>query len=578
MPPAAPPGPGPVRRDRVRPTVPATTSGTAASAGPQPQRRPRWAAPWDGIDGLRAVLWLVCGAVILLPLSAIVVLAITNNHLPLLLSGDVVEAARNSVVSAATSAVGAVLVGTILALLLDRSDLRGRRTLRLLALTPLLVPPFVGAIAWIGIAGPTGPVNRAWTEWFGGPLWIIYGGDGVVFLLIVHSYPIAYIIMSAALRRVPSDLEQAARISGASLLRSVTGITLPLLRPAAFSAFTLIAVSNLADFGIPSIIGLPERFVTLSTLVYRYIQSGTVESPLEVVATIGVVLLGVAVLSMVIDLLVNRTRVELDQSSAPPQPIRLGRARAATSIVAWTLVLAITLLPLLALTSQALLPAPGVPLAWENLTLDNIVRATTAPGTIVGATNSVMLSVLAGLICTVLGLAVGTIVTRTRARSNAALATVALLPQAIPGLVIAVGWLIIAPRIGLFNTPWLILCAYVMAFVAVVVQAVAAPLRSTPMSMEEAARISGASRLRALIDISWRMAVPAAVAGGVLVALTAVRELTISVLLLSPGSQTLGVSIFSLQQAGAYNAAAALSLLVTLVGLAGLGLVDRRRH
>lgn len=543
-----------------------------------PRRLPRSASRWDGVDGLRAALWLVCAAVILLPLSAIVVLAITNNHLPLLLSGDVAEAAVNSVVSAGLSAVGAVIVGTILALLLDRSDLRGRRTLRLLALTPLLVPPFVGAIAWIGIVGPTGPVNRAWTEWFGGPLWIIYGGDGVVFLLVVHSYPIAYIIMSAALRRVPSDLEQAARISGASLLRSVTGITLPLLRPAALSAFTLIAVSNLADFGIPSIIGLPERFVTLSTLVYRYIQSGTVESPLEVVATIGVVLLGVAVLAMIVDLLANRTRVELDQSSSPPQPILLGRARLATTIGAWTSVLMITLLPLLALTSQALLPAPGVPLAWENLTLDNIVRATTAPGTVVGATNSIMLSVLAGLICTLLGLAVGTIITRTRARSNAALQTVALLPQAIPGLVIAVGWLIIAPRIGLFNTPWLILCAYVMAFAAIVVQAVAAPLRSTPMSMEEAARIAGASRLRALLDISWRMAVPAAAAGGVLVTLTAVRELTISVLLLSPGSQTLGVSIFSMQQAGAYNAAAALSLLVTLVGLAGLGLVARRQR
>jgi iron(III) transport system permease protein len=533
------------------------------------------ATRFDGVDGLRAGLWLVCGAVIVLPLCAIVVLALTNNHLPLLLSGDVAEAALNSLVSAGLSAAGAVVLGTALALLLDRSDVHGRRSLRLLALTPLLVPPFVGAIAWIGIAGPTGPVNQAWTLWFGHPLWIIYGGDGVVFLLIVHSYPIVYIIMSAALRRVPSDLEQAARISGASLMRSVTDITLPLLRPAALSAFTLIAVSNLADFGIPSIIGLPERFVTLSTLVYRYIQSGTVESPLEVVSTIGVVLLGVAFLAMVVDLLINRNRVELDQSSAPPQPIRLGRARTATSIVAWTTVLAITLLPLLALTSQALLPAPGVPLAWENLTLDNIVRATTAPGTIVGATNSILLSVLAGLICTVLGLAIGTIVTRTRARSNAGLATVALLPQAIPGLVMAVGWLIIAPSLGLFNTPWLILCAYVMAFVAVVVQAVSAPLRSTPMSMEEAARISGASRLRALLDISWRMAVPAALAGGVLVTLTAVRELTISVLLLSPGSQTLGVSIFSLQQAGAYNAAAALSLLVTLVGLAGLGLVAR---
>jgi iron(III) transport system permease protein len=245
-------------------------------------------------------------------------------------------------------------------------------------------------------------------------------------------------------------------------------------------------------------------------------------------------------------------------------------------VATWLVVLAITLLPLLALLSQALLPAPGVPLTWENLTLDNIVRATSAPSTLVGATNSVLLSVLAGLICGVLGLAIGTVVTRTRARSNTALKTVAMLPQAIPGLVIAVGWLIIAPRIGLFNTPWLILCAYVMAFIAIVVQSVSAPLAATPMTAEEAARISGASRLRALFDISWRMAVPAAVAGGVLVMLTAVRELTISVLLLAPGAQTLGVNIFSLQQAGAYNAASALSLIITLVGLAGLGLAARR--
>lgn len=531
---------------------------------------------FDGVDGLRVALWLVCGGVVVLPLSAIIVLAVSNNHLPLLLGGDIARAGLDSLVSAILSAVGAVLLGTAFALLLDRSDLHGRRALRLLALTPLLVPPFVGAIAWIGIAGPTGPANVAWTDWFGGPLWNIYGGDGVVFLLIVHSYPIAYIIVSAALRRVPSDLEQAARIGGASAFRAVAGVTLPLLRPAVLSAFTLIAVSNLADFGIPSIIGLPERYVTLSTLVYRYIQSGTVESPLEVVATIGIVLLILAVVAMVIDVLVSRSRWELDQSASPPQPIRLGRARKATTITTWAVVLGLTVMPLLALLSQALLPAPGVPLIWSNLTLDNLIRATTAPGTIVGATNSVVLSVLAGLICTILGLAIGTIVTRTRARSNAGLHTLAMLPQAIPGLVIAVGWLIIAPRIGLFNTPWLILCAYVMSFVALVVQSVSAPLRATPLTAEEAARISGASRLRALFDISWRMAVPAALAGGTLVTLTAVRELTISVLLLSPGSQTLGVSIFSLQQAGAYNAASALSLIVTLVGLVGLGLMARQ--
>ncbi|PXA70031.1 ABC transporter permease [Cryobacterium arcticum] len=558
-------GAGPVVLDRAR------------SRFPQPSVRPRTdARTGAGIDLLRLALWLVCAAVVLLPLGAIVVLAFSANHLPLLLEGDVLQAGLNSMVSAVLSATLAVAAGTALALLLDRTDLRGRKALRLFALTPLLVPPFVGAIAWISIAGPTGPANVAWTTWFGGPLWNIYGGDGVVFLLAIHSYPVVYIIVSAALRRIPTDLEQAARISGASAVRAVRTITLPLLRPAMLSAFTLVAVGNLADFGIPSIIGLPERYVTLSTLIYRYIQSGTVESPLEVISTIGVVLLLIAAAAMVIDVLVSRSRFELDASSSAVQLLPLGVARLPLTMATWLGVLVITLLPLCALLSQALLPAPGVPLTWQNLTLDNIVRATSAPSTLTGAMNSVMLSVLAGLICGVLGLAIGTVVTRTRARSNTALKTLAMLPQAIPGLVIAVGWLIIAPRIGLFNTPWLILCAYVMAFIAIVVQSVSAPLKATPMTAEEAARISGATRLRALFDISWRMAVPAAIAGSILVVLTAVRELTISVLLLAPGAQTLGVNIFSLQQAGAYNAASALSLIITLVGLAGLGLAARR--
>ncbi|WP_205684003.1 ABC transporter permease [Cryobacterium aureum] len=538
--------------------------------------RPSRGVRVDGVDAVRVALWCVVTAVILLPLGALLVLAFSQNRLPLLLTGDVAQAGLNSVVSASVSALFAVVIGTAIALLLDRSDLPGRRVLRLFALSPLLVPPFVGAIAWIGIIGPAAPVNALWTHWFGSPLWNIYGGDGVVFLLTVHSYPVAYIIIAAALRRVPSDLEQAARIGGASAGRAVRHITVPLLRPAFLSAFTLIAVSNLADFGIPAIIGLPERYVTLSTLVYRYIQSGTVADPLQVVATVGAILMLGAVVAMIVDVLAARSNWELDASASPTQLLQLGRWRVATTAITWGGLLALTVLPLLALVSQALLPAPGIPLTWQNLTLDNLKRATTSPSALAGAGNSVMLSVFAGVICTVLGLAIGTLVTRTRARSNGMLRAVAMLPQALPGLVIAVSWLIIAPRIGLFNTPWLILCAYVMAFIALVVQSVSAPLRSTPLAAEEAARASGASRLRALLDISWRMAIPAAIAGGTLVVLTAVRELTISVLLLAPGAQTLGVTIFNLQQAGSYNAASALSLVVTVLGLAGLGLTARQ--
>ena len=286
-------------------------------------------------------------------------------------------------------------------------------------------------------------------------------------------------------------------------------------------------------------------------------------------------LLVVALIGVVVDLLRARTRVELDAQAAAPARLPLGRARIPLAIITATLVLALTLLPLITLTAQSLLPAPGVPLSLETITLASFERALTASGTLTGVANSVMLATLAAIICGVLGLAVGTLVTRTRSRDNAGLLGLALLPQAIPGLVIAVAWLVIAPRIGLYNTPWIILCAYLTSFLALVVQSVSAPLASTPSTAEEAARVSGASQLRALWDISCRMAVPAAISGAVLVALTAVRELTLSVLLLSPGSQTLGVVIFNLQQAGAYNASSALSLIVALVGLAGLGLTAR---
>lgn len=532
---------------------------------------------FDGLDLVRLSAWLAVGALVVLPFGSMVVLAGTE-HIATLFEGDVVEAGVNSLVSSLASALGAVLVGGGLALVLERTDIPGRRALRLFALSPMLVPPFVGAISWVGLAGPAAPINRWWREQFGDPLWSVYGADGVIMLLIVHSYPIAMLIVTAALRRVPADLEQAARIAGASAPRALLSVTVPLLRGALLSAFTLTAVSNLADFGIPSILGTPERFTTLSTLVYRYIQSGTVDDPLGVVATIGVVLLAVALLSLVLDAFMGRKGVELDASASPAEPLPLGRWRLPVALGTWGGVLAITLLPLLALLEQSLLPAPGVPLTLENLTTESIERALTSSGTITGAVTSLWLAVLAAVVCAALGLVIGTLVTRTRARDNRALHTLALMPQAIPGLVIAVAWLVIAPRLGLFNTPWLILVAYITSFVALVVQAVHAPLSSTPLTAEEAARVAGASRGRALLDISLRMAMPAAISGGVLVALTAVRELTLSALLLSPGSQTLGVVIFSLQQAGAYNAASALALIVTVVGLAGLGLAAPRRR
>lgn len=538
---------------------------------PAPRRRRAPRVP-DGLGTARVVVWAVLALVVLLPLAAVLEQGLRPGNLTGIARPEVLEAAINTLVSSVLSAALATGAGAVLAVLLDRTDLPGRHWLRAVLLLPFLIPPFIGAMAWMALLAPSGPVNSVLTSLLGAEQgWSVFGAHGVVLVLAVHSYPIAYLVISVALRRVPAGLEDAARISGAPTSRVLRDVTLPLMRPGVAAAFLLTVVANMSDFGIPALLGLPERYTTLTTLAYRYLASGSVGNPLPMVSAIGVVLLLVAV---AVVLLQRRLPggAELGGTGAPPRPIVLGRARWPIAAATLLAALAVCVVPLLALAGQALLPAPGVPFTPDNITADNIVRAATSELTISGLRTSLGLALGAGAICGVLGLAVASLVVRRGERGSQAMDLVAILPQALPGLVIAAAWLLIGPSLGIFNTPWIILGAYVMAFLALVVQAVRAPLASTPRSLEDAARISGARPVRALADVVWRMGLPAAVTGGVVVALTAVRELTISILLVAPGTQTLGVVIYSLHQAGDYNAASALALLVAVVGVTGLSL------
>ena len=521
---------------------------------------------------VRIVLWASLLGVAVLPLALVISLGFGDNHLPLLLDGGIVRAAVNSVTTSLVAAIGAVVIGTVMAFLLDRTDLAGRGPLKLLLLTPLFVPPFIGAIAWAGLVTRGGLVDRT----VGFAPWEFYGFSGVAFLLTLHSYPVAYFVVAAALRRVPADFVDAARMGGATPLRTQMDVTLPLIRPAIIAAFTLTFVSSIGDFGIPIIVGVPGGFDTLSTMVYRYLESGTVDSPLQVVSQIGIILLVLGVIGTLLDRRMSRKVVEFGGSGREFDTVSLGRARAGVSAVAWAFGLVTTIAPLLGLLVRSLLPAPGVPLTLESITLGNYERVLTSAQTVNGATNSVVLSIGAGVLCGVLGLAVGLFTTRLARADREPMLLTSLLPQAVPGLVIATGWLILGRYTGIYNTGWVILGAYVTAFAAIVVQTVRGPLAGMHSSLEEAARIGGASPFRAQLDTSVRLALPAAGIGAIMVAVTAVRELTLSVLLVSPGTQTLGVVIFQYQRAGDVNASSALAVILMLFGLVVLALFGSR--
>lgn len=508
-------------------------------------------------------MWLIAAGLFISPLALVVGLALGGNQIPVLVDQGLGRAAWNSFYSTLASSVLAVVAGTLAAVVVERTRIRGAHTARLLLLSPLLVPPFVGAIAWVQLFGR----NQGFNAVFDRPIWNIYGADGVIFLLTLHAYPIVYVIMAAALRKIPRDLELAARLAGANTWTTLRTVTLPLVRPALLSAFTLTFVSNLGDFGIPALIGSPARFETLATMVYRFVESGTVPNPLQVVSTIGVVLLVMGILAVIADYLVAERAAASGTNAGAPLRFDLNRATWPVTVITWAVGLAVTFLPIGGLIYRAILPAPGVDLTWETATWQNFERTLANSRVIDGFSNSLTLSAAAALLCGLLGWLVGILVTRTASRDNTLLTLVTLLPTALPGLIIGVGWLIIGRYTGTYNTRWIILVAYLCAYTATVLQAVRAPLKSTPAAMEEAARISGARPLRAIFDTSGAMAVPAAISGATLVFITAIRELTISVLLISPGTTTLGVQLFNLQQAGNYNQASALAFMFTLAGL-----------
>ena len=150
---------------------------------------------------------------------------------------EVLEAGVNTVVSSVLSAVLATAAGAALAVLLDRTDLPGRNWLRAVLLLPFLIPPFIGAMAWMALLAPGGLVNSLRESLLGaGPDWTVFGMHGVVLVLAVHSCPLAYLVIAVALRRVPPDLEDAARVSGATTARVLRDVTLPLMRPGVAAA------------------------------------------------------------------------------------------------------------------------------------------------------------------------------------------------------------------------------------------------------------------------------------------------------------------------------------------------------
>ncbi|KQN52121.1 ModB [Serratia sp. Leaf50] len=537
----------------------------------------------------RAALWflaLMIGTLSVAPLTRLVWAAIAPEGvldvarlLHLIGTQKVLQATFNTVGIALTATLLAMLTGTLAALLVALTNLRGKQLWVFTFILPLMIPPQVIALAWIQALSPSSPLLTVIAGMFNGlgltlnlgnhqPL---YSATGIIILLGLHNAPLVFLTVRAGLRRLPADLVEAARITGASPLRVLFTVILPLARPAIFAGAALSFVAAAGNFGIQAMLGIPGRVPTLITLVYQRLNSyGPSALPDMAVLSLLIALITFAGLALS-RYLGGRRDVRV---SGAARNIRqsLGGWRLPVEGMAWLWILITLLLPLSALVTTSLTRGFGQALNWQTLTFENYLNALWQyPAIHQAFFTSLGLTLLAVIILTVASLFLAYFLSWQRSRLVSVLQMSTELAYALPGIVTGIAAILFFLKplplinVSIYGTVWIILAAYLSNFLALVLRPTLAGFAQIERSLDEAAQISGASFMRRMRDILMPLAAPSAMAGAILVFLTALNEIQVSILLVTSSTQTLGPMVIFLDEGGSSTLAAAVGCLMILI-------------
>ncbi len=496
-------------------------------------------------------------------------------------------ATQHSLVVAFGGTLVAVLIGSVVALIVALTDIRARNAFVFCFVLPLMIAPQVVALAWLQLFGPSSTVLKmlgmAPAMGSRNPL---YSGAGIVALLGVQYAPLVFLTLRAGLRTLPQELVEAGLAAGASPLKIVRSIVLPLMTPALVAGVALSFVSCLGNFGIPAFLGIPGNYLVLPTLIYQRL-AGLGPSVLSEVAVLSVLIGSIAVAGIYLqDLMLRRRDFHITTTSNAIRPFELARWRLPVEVALWMLTILVLVLPLFALILTSLVPAIGVPLTAKTATLANYdyVLFEHAPARRALA-NSFGMSVTAAIVIVLIAVPLAYFLVWRRSRLTRILNLVAEIPYALPGVVLAIAAILVflkpLPLLGLslYNTIWIILFCYIARFLVLGLRPVISGYYQLDRTLEEAAQVAGARLLRRLRTVILPLIAPAATAGALLIFLTAFNELTVSALLWSSGTETLGVVVFSFQQGGdsAYaSALASLTVAVTIALMLATFLTSRR--
>ncbi|MGL5361564.1 MAG: ABC transporter permease [Bosea sp. (in: a-proteobacteria)] len=502
-------------------------------------------------------------------------------------SRSAINATWHTLETGLVAALGSILLGGAVAILLAVTDIRGKRPLALIFVFSMMVAPQVAALAFLSLTGQSSPVLGALglSPAPGTPN-LLAGRFGIMLVLALHHAPLVAITLWAGLRTVPHLLIEAAQVEGASPAVIVRRILLPVLRPHLVAAFLAAFVAGISNFGIPALLGMPSNYLTLPTLIYRRLSSfGPAGlSDAAALSMLVAVIAGIGVAAGMFALRGAPSKVEIDRRMLPFW--KLGRMRPVLEIALWGLLAVKVGLPFLALLGEALTPAVGVALSWKTVTLDKFAEILLRQDVTLRAfRNSFLFAGSAALLLAIMSIIVAFALERRMPKLRRPVEIMIEIPYALPGVVLAIACILLflkpLPLIGIsiYATPAIILFAYAARFLPLALKAPMAAMAQIEAHHEEAAALDGATTWDLIRLIVAPILAPAAAAGALLVFLVAFNELTVSALLWSAGTETLGVVLFSFKEAGLTGEAAAIGISASVVVLSVMLLLNRlERH
>jgi iron(III) transport system permease protein len=481
------------------------------------------------------------------------------------------QAAGNTILCGVGATVISCVLGLSLAWVVSRTDMPGRRWFEVLNLVPFFLSPYVGAISWIYLAAPhSGILSRFLHDIFGlpGDLIPIYSIGGATWVLSLFYTPYVYLFVIAPMRQMDPSLEDAARVHGAGFFTTLRLVTLPLLTPALMSAALIVFVTSAGLFDVPLALASPHGIRTMPTEIFQLVQY---PSDLGRAASFGVVVMVFTILVTVLQRrYIDRRRFEtVTGKGYRPRTIALrpGGRTAALALEALYIGCGVVL-PVIALLMVSFSSIWTGKVTAATLTLRNFdYVAFNYHLTQQAIMNSLFLALVGATLAVGMSVLQAYYVNRGAGKRRGFVDAMLSLPLGIPGIILGLGFLILAIRTPLYSTLAIILIAYIARFFPFATRTVSAMLLAINPELEQSARASGATWLQTMRYVLLPLLMPAIVAAWLMLFVIFIRELGATILLYAQGTETISVALVVLSErsTGFVAALAVIQLLLLLL-------------